>query len=325
MSFFDGKKVLVTGGAGFIGSHLVERLLDEGASVRITVRDPKSPKIRQNLGKKTDQVEAVKADLTQKKDCKQACTGIDFVFNLASAVGSISFNKDQWSVLTQNMEIGSNMISAAVDSNVERFLVMSSSFVYSPKFTASIREDQGFVDDPDKSKIGYGWSKRFQEIAGRVAFEQFGLKTAIVRPSNVYGPRDDFSEKGLIIPTFIRHVFNAEDLTIYGEGKQKRDFIFVDDVVTGLMLAIEKYPVADPVNLASHEEVSIIALANKIMAISGKKVQIHHNPAGETGAMQRHFDTSKAKEKTGFSAKISIDQGLRKTIDWYNKSGNAPR
>ncbi len=319
--FWKHKKVLVTGGTGFIGSHLVEKLLDAGAQVRVLDR-MSSGKIR-HIGYLENSVEFIKGDCSNSDDAVRACKGIDVVMNLAAKVGGIEYNMShQADMLAENMAISSTMIASAQKAGVDRYLVVSSACVYPHDAKIPTPESEGMRSEPEPTNSGYGWAKRFSEIEGQLYSKQYGMKVAIARPYNAYGPRDDFNPAtSHVIPALIRRVMSNEDpVIVWGSGKQSRAFLYVEDFAKGLMLMIEKYTNADPVNIGSDEEVTIKDLIEMIVSLSGKKKTIMYDTSKPDGSPRRNSDNTKAQVCTGFSASTPLRVGLQKTIEWYNAS-----
>ena len=318
MSFWRNKKVLVTGGVGFIGSHLVERLVTEGAKVRVA--DNLENGFLENLGRIKDRIEFTKKDLRVLKDCLEASQDQEIVLNLAAKVGGIEFNREHLGTMFRdNILISTQMLEAAKLNNVERFLVVSSACVYPRHCTIPTPEEEGFKDVPEPTNEGYGWAKRMAEVQAKAYSQEFAMKIAIVRPYNTYGPRDHFdAETGHVIPALVKKVFDGEDpLIVWGDGKQSRAFLYVEDVVEGMLKAIEKYPVCDPLNLGTTEEIKIKDLVRLIIQLSGKRPRLFFDTSKPSGQPRRNCVTSKSIEKIDFEAKISLKEGLERTIDWY--------
>jgi GDP-L-fucose synthase len=322
MSFWDGKRVLVTGGAGFIGSHVVEELFRRGPRVRVTIADVASRKRKQNLGKLADEVRFVKGDLTTLPDCERACKGQDVVINIAARVAGVRFNSQHNATMfRENALIATNMIEAARRRAVERFVVVSTACVYPRHCTIPTPESEGFADSPDPANEGYGWAKRMAEYLGKAYSQEFGMKVAIARPYNAYGPRDHFeSEDSHVIAALIRRIAGGEDpVLVWGDGKSTRAFLYVEDAARGLLDVAEKYAECDPVNLGTDEEVSIGELARTILRVSGSKAKLRFDVSKPSGQPRRNCDTRKAKEKVGWTAQVKLEEGLRKTLDWYKE------
>ncbi len=317
-NFWKNKKVLVTGGAGFIGSYVVELLFKEGANVSITT---KSGEIK-NIEHLKKNVQVIKCDLTDLKAATDACKKQEVVLNLASKVAGIQFNKNHpASMFGDNVTIAKNMIEAAYRCDVERFLVTSSACVYSRHCLIPTPETEGFFDDPEPTNLGYGWAKRVAELFGRFYHMEYGMKVAIARPYNAYGPRDNFDPAiSHVIPSIIKRVFEGENpLVVWGSGKQTRSFLYVEDFARGLLATTEKYPNADPVNIGTDEEVTVGDLAAMIIEISGKKTAIKFDTTKPDGQPRRNCDTKKAIQKTGFKAKVRLYDGLERTIAWHKE------
>ncbi|MBI4225984.1 SDR family NAD(P)-dependent oxidoreductase [Candidatus Roizmanbacteria bacterium] len=263
-SFWKNKKVLVTGGAGFIGSHLVEKLVKKGS--KVMVLDNLSNGKEKNLQAVINKIKIIKGDVSDLETARKACRNQNIVMNLAAKVAGIEYNRiHQATMLAKNLPIAMNIIEAARLEGVERFLVVSSACVYPRNCSIPTPETEGFADEPEPTNGGYGWAKRMAELLGKYYAEEFGMKVAIVRPYNCYGPRDHFDpQTSHVIPALIKRVFAGENpVRVWGSGKQTRAFLFVEDLAEGMMQAVEKYPVPDPINLGTEEEVSIAQLIKK--------------------------------------------------------------
>lgn len=317
-NFWKSKKVLVTGGAGFIGSYIVELLLENGANVSITSIGDNLKNVEHLAG----DIEVIKVDLRNASDALLATKKKDIVLNLASRVAGIVYNSEHPVVMfNENVEISKNVLDAAYQNGVERFLVTSSACVYPRNCTIPTPETEGFLDDPEPSNLGYGWAKRVAELQGRFYNQEYGARVAIARPYNAYGPRDNFDPAiSHVIPGIIKRVFDGENpLVVWGSGKQTRSFLYAADFARGLLDVTEKYAVCDPINIGTSEEVTIGDLAKMIVKISGKKTGIKFDTTKPDGQPRRNCDTAKAFEKTGFKAQVRLEEGLERTIEWYKK------
>ena len=320
-NFWNDKKVLVTGGAGFIGSHVVEQLVAKGA--KVTVLDTLQNGSSKNLTAVKKNIRFIKGDCMNPKDAFKACTGQSVVFNVAARVGGIEYNRThQATMLRDNLLIGTVMIEAAYKAKVERFLAVSSACVYPRECSVPTPETEGFMTEPEPTNGGYGWAKRMSEKLAQYYAEEFGVKVGIVRPYNCYGPRDHFDPAvSHVIPALIKRVFDGENpVVVWGSGKQTRAFLYVTDMAEGMIAAIEKYPVPDPINLGTDEEISIDELIKKIILMSGIKAKVKYDRTKPDGSPRRNSDNKKAVEKTGFKAKVSLDEGLENTIAWYKEN-----
>lgn len=318
MTFWEEKNVLVTGGAGFIGSHVVEMLIEKKANV--TVVDNFENGSLNNLRSSKEEIKIIKGDLTDPKVCINASKNKDIVLNIAAKVGGIEYNrKHPGTMFTANILINTQMLEAARKNNVDRCLCVSSACVYPRYCTIPTPESEGFKDIPEETNLGYGWAKRMSEVQAQCYAEEYGMKIAIVRPYNSYGPRDHFDpEKSHVIPAIIKRIFDGENpLVVWGNGEQTRAFLYVTDFARGLIDAVEKYPVADPINLGTDEEVKIKDLVEMIVNLSGKNINVFFDTSMPAGQPRRNCDTNKAKEKIGFEAKVKLKDGLKETIKWY--------
>lgn len=326
MSFWDRKKVLVTGGGGFIGSHVVERLLRNHREVRVTVAGRMSKENKRNLSEvlRNPYLRVIKGDLRNPVFCRRACKGQDVVLNVAGVVGGVGYNsKHHGSLFRDNMALQLNVIEAARLENVARYLVVSTACVYPRVCTIPTPESEGFRDAPELTNRGYGWSKRMGEYLGQAYAEEFGMSVAIVRPYNAYGPRDHFDpEKSHVIAALVRRVCAGESpLKVWGDGKSTRAFLYVEDFARGLLDVAEKYPKADPVNIGSSEEISVKNLAKAVLRAAGaEKTKLIFDPSKPSGQPRRACDTTKSKRVLGFAATMPLDEGLRRTIAWYREN-----
>jgi len=319
VGFWRNKKVVVTGGRGFIGSHLVDRLLNEGATVRILDLGPRSHP-RRIAPKFQGRAEYHNADLRDPQSCNKLCRGWDIVMHLAAKIRGVGYNVEHHGeMFFSNALINLNMLEAARLASVDRFLSVSSVGVYPKDCAVPTPEEDGFKGEPEASGYGYGWAKRLAEVQSRCYAQQYGMKIAIVRPYNVYGPRMHFNlETAPVISAQIMKVLAAQDvLTIWGDGEQTRSFTYVSDEVDGMMLAVEKHPFADPLNIGTSEEIKIKDLIEMIVQISGKKLRIKYDVTKPSGAARRCPDISKPIRLIGYKPKVRLAEGLRETINWY--------
>lgn len=322
--FYTNKKVLVTGGSGFIGSHVVEMLVNRGAKVRVSTTNGLTDRGKHNLSTVLDHIEVMDADLRDVEQAKKATAGQDLIINAAAKVAGMPYNKAHpASMFRENMLIGMNVIEAARQTGCERFLVVSSACVYRRDCLIPTPETEGFVDQPEDTNRGYGWSKRMAEFLGQAYHDEYGMTVAIARPYNCYGPRDEFDpEHSHVIPGIIKRFFDGENpFKIWGNGEQSRSFLYVKDFARGLLEVLEKYPEADPLNIGANEETRIKDLVYMIREIAGKTdVPVELDLTKPIGQPRRHCDVTKAEEKIGWKPEYTLHQGLEETIAWYKDS-----
>ncbi len=316
--FYAGKKVVVTGGAGFIGSHVVEMLVERGAHVTVPIRNPHKNEFLKDV---RDRISLVEADLRDRPRVDALMNGQEIVVNLAAAKGGgIAHSmKHHGSLFRDNMEPYLQVIDSARAAGVERFLVVSSACVYSREASSPTPENEGFLGVPESANAGYGWSKRMEEYLGQAYAEEFGMKIAIARAYNAYGPRDDFfAEYSHVIPGLIKRIFGGENpLVVWGTGTQTRSFVYATDFARGVLEVCEKYAVADPLNIGSDEEISIADLARLLIELSGKNVEVQFDTSKPDGPLRRSADTTKAFQKIGFRSQMPLREGLKNCIEWY--------
>lgn len=321
-NFWKNKNVLVTGGAGFIGSHVVEKLVLLGAHV--TVLDNFQNGSKKNLSSVSKQITIIRGDCSNEKTAEKVCVGKDVVMNLAARVGGIEYNRThQATMMRDNLPLETVMLEAARKAKVERFLVVSSACVYPRTASVPTPEIEGFLDEPEPTNGGYGWAKRMAEKLGMYYSEEFGMKVGIVRPYNCYGPRDHFDpDVSHVIAALIKRVLDNENpIVVWGSGTQTRAFLYVDDLAEGMIQAIEKYPSPDPINLGTDDEISIKQLIEKIISITGVTSKVKFDKSKPDGSPRRNSNNKKAREKIEFKPKVSLDDGLKSTIEWYIKYG----
>lgn len=320
-AFFHGRRVLVNGGTGFIGSHLVEQLLELGALPLVTTRQDDPPFLQHLRG----QVELRRVDLFDSLATQEATRGCSVVLHLAAVVAGLEYNlKHPVSIFEANIKTFLNAMGAARACGVDRFLVTSSACVYPRHCSIPTPEQEGFEGQPEPTNAGYGWAKRMEEFLGEAANAEYGLSVAIARPYNAYGPRDNFSpDKSHVLPALIRKAFEVKDgeFEVWGDGSHSRSFLYVDDFARGLLEVAARYPNADPVNLGADEETTIreaaLLIANLASQVLGHPLAPRFKPAGLTGQPRRRCATEKAERLLGYRAKIPLSEGLQRTIEWY--------
>lgn len=316
-------KILVTGGAGFIGSNLVDALAEKGAH-EIIVADDFSTGTRENLAHHASdpRVRVVELDIRDKARVRELMRGVDLIYHLAVQCVRVSI-RDPYLVHEVNATATLHLLTAALDENVKRFVYCSSSEVYGTALHVPMNEEHPLVPTTP-----YGASKLAGEVYARSFYLTYGLPVTVVRPFNTYGPREHFEGPyGEVIPKFVVRALNDAPLVVFGDGSQTRDFTEVSDTVRGLIAAGEcDALVGNVVNIARGQEVSINALAQIVLeTLPQSKSKIEHQ-APRPGDVQRHSaDIARAKQILGFEPRVEIRDGVKRYVDWLMRSEFDPR
>jgi len=308
-----GKKILVTGGDGFLGGFLLPELEGKGVDRRdITV--PVFPD----------------TDLRRWDDCVKAVDGIDIVIHLAASVGGIGFNQRNPGILFyDNIMMGAQLMEASRIADVEKFLQVGTVCAYPNLANVPFKEDEIWDGYPEVTNAPYGIAKKALLVQAQAYREQYDFNAIYILPVNLYGPGDNFDlEDSHVIPALIRKCVDAvddgaEEIVVWGTGSPTREFLYVEDCARGLVLAAQEYDEPPPVNLGSGQEISIKDLLELIVNLTGFNGSVVWDANMPDGQPRRCLDTSRATEKFGFTAQVSFEEGLKRTIEWYR--GNKDR
>lgn len=305
-----GKRIVVTGGGGFLGSFVVDKLRERGCEQVFVPR-------RKDY------------DLTTVEGVEKLFAAFrpEVIFHLAAVVGGIGANKENpGSFFYQNAIMGINLIEAARVHGVEKIIVAGSICSY-PKFTpVPFKEEELWNGYPEETNAPYGVAKKALLVMCQGYRQQYGTNGIFLMPVNLYGPRDNFDlESSHVIPAIIRKAIEARDrgvkeLVCWGDGSPTREFLFVEDAAEGLITGAEQYNGAEPVNLGSGFEVSIKDLTEKIVRLTGFEGSLVWDTSRPNGQPRRMLDTSRASDWFGFRAKVDLEDGLAKTIAWYQQN-----
>lgn len=314
-SYWKEKNVLVTGAAGFIGSHVVDLLVVYGAKVTAQVSISAQPeKIKKNLSVSLKKIKIVKADLENPGSCIKIAARQDIILNFAGLDGGSSFKREHTAEIFKiNSRIIVNMLEAGRIAGVKRFLLVSSTEVYPDSVRQPIKESYGFMRGLNENIDGYVWSKRFSEIAAKMYKKQYGMEITIVRPSNIYGPRDHLN-KGRVIPTFIQQALQNKPISVWNGGKQKKSFLYVTDFAVAALNLVEHYRKFNPVNIAGDRYVTIKELGKIIINVTKSKSKIKNILAKDIFFKDKILDTTRVKKESGFNEKMSFEDGLAVTV-----------
>lgn len=304
----SNKKILVTGGAGFLGRYVVSELHRHGAGEIIVPR-------------------SAQYDLLDRNVCQKLTRNVDIVIHLAARIGGIGFISDHpGEVFYNNLIMGVELMEAARRSGTGKFVSVGTVCEY-PKYPPLPFKESTLWDGyPDESTASYGLAKKMLIVQGRAYKDQYNFNAIHLLPVNLYGPKDNFDRvSSHVIPALIRKIIEARDqnkpyVEVWGTGRATREFLYVEDAARGIVLATQKYDDASPVNLGSGIEITIRETAELIMKITRYNGEIRWNTSKPDGQPRRQVDVSRAKKLFGFVAQISFEAGLRKTIDWYEKN-----
>lgn len=306
-TFWSKKRICITGGAGFLGHHLVENIKKRGA--------------------KEIFIPTIEAyDLVQQKDIIRMLDDSrpDVIIHLAAHVGGIGANREHPAeFFYDNLMMGVQLIHESWKRGVEKFVAIGTVCAY-PKFTpVPFREDYIWNGYPEETNAPYGLAKKMLLVQSQSYRQQYGFNSLFLIPVNLYGPRDNFRpESSHVIPALIKKCVEAkenraEEVVIWGDGSPTREFIYVDDAAEGIASATELYNGSEPVNIGSGNEISIKDLAQLIARLTGFEGQLIFDTTKPNGQPRRGLDVSRAEKLFGFRAKMGFEEGLRRTIDWY--------
>lgn len=325
MSYWKNKKALVTGGASFIGSHLVDALLARGATVRIA--DDLSSGTRDNIRHLLDagKVEFLEGNLLDGDNANLAATGMEHVFHLAANHGGRGYIDLHQAACATNFALDGLMIRAAHKAGVRHFTFASSGCVYpehlqnDPSQVLYLKED--LVEPPYDSDNLYGWAKLMCELTLQAYHRDYGLECASLRYFTAYGER--CLENHAVIAMIARAFVKQDPFIVWGTGEQIRNWTYVSDIVEGTILAAEKIKDGTAVNLGTMERTRVIDAAKEILKRTGVDSRLQPDPTKPTGPYNRVCDNTLARKLLGWEPKVTFSQGLDRTIDWYYKSKNA--
>ena len=305
------KKIVVTGGAGFLGSAVVDRLHKRGCLPSQVV-----------VPRRADFDLVHEADIRRLYETHRP----DVVLHLAAVVGGIGANRDNpGSFYYQNLVMGAMLMEEARKAGVEKFVAIGTICAY-PKFTpVPFKEEDLWAGYPEETNAPYGIAKKVLLVQSQAYRAQYGFNSIYLLPVNLYGPRDNFDPRSShVIPALVRNCVEAvergdEVLEVWGTGRATREFLYVDDAAEAIVLATEHYDGGEPVNLGAGFEISIRELTELVARLTGFEGRIVWDTSKPNGQPRRKLDTSRAKERFGFASRTSFEDGLRRTIAWYEQ------
>jgi len=332
---WNEKRVVVTGGASFIGSHLVDKLAESGA--KVTVVDNLSSGRVENLEKCRHKINLIRKDLEyiSKDEIKQIFQDQNIIFHLAAVHGGRGYIQRHPADVCSNLSIDHHVFEAALNSSgsLENLVFASTACVYPPSLQDKIGSDYrlqekdsnpSVMDGYMSADLEYGWGKLMSEMQINAFINQYGLKACPVRFVTAYGPREN--ETHAIIALIYKAVQKMDPYLIWGDGQQERDFTYVEDIVEGTILASEKVYNGTPINLGTGQKHRMIDVAETIFNIlKWRPAKIKFEPSMPTGPLSRALDNTRANKLLGWHPRFSLEEGLRMTIEWYQTSNSIGR
>ena len=321
-TIWSGQKVLVTGGSSFIGSHLVDRLVERGARVRVVddLSSGRLDNIRRHLA--NGHAEFLEADLREPGVTRNAMQEIDTVFHLAADHGGRGYVDLHQAGPASNFFLDGLVFAEALKAKVKKVVFASSGCVYPNYLQSDVNEEIYLTEDltkgPNDADNMYGWAKLMAEFTLQAYAREHGLKAASCRYFTVYGPRG--VENHAVIAMIARAFVGQNPFEVWGDGTQIRNWTYIDDIVEGTRLAAEKIDDGTAVNLGTMERVRVLDAAKMVCEYTGHKAEIKLRPDMPTGPLNRVADNSLAKKLLGWEPQVKFREGLRRTVDWYYKT-----
>ena len=315
-NFFKDKKVVVTGGSGFIGTHFLKELVNRGARVRTSTNNAQ-------LQFESDELIVYRGlNLLSLDDCLKLTEDADYVIHCAGEVAHPSSVPTDVQISLKQLNLIGNVLEACAKNGVKRFLDLNSSTGY-PDIRRPLSEDEYWIDEPYKSYYGYGWMRRYREKLMEHVSKFSGLEIALARCTAIFGPHDNFDPKTChVVPALIKRVLDDENpFTAWGSPEVVRDFLYVKDVVDGALLILEKGESMRPYNLGYGGGITIGEILDTILKVTGKTPEIVWDNTKPTTIPYRAVSTDRIQNELGFKPKYTFEEGVKETIEYYkNKS-----
>jgi len=306
----SNKKILLTGGAGFLGKFVVQELIKQGYK-KENIFIPRSKQL----------------DLRKLENCQKAVRGRDIVIHLAGNVGGIGYNREKpGELFYDNLMMGVQLMETARQAGVEKFVAVGTVCAYPKNTPAPFKEKDLWIGYPEETNAPYGLAKKMLLVQAVAYRQQYDFNAIYLLPVNLYGPGDNFSTNSShVIPALIRKVREAKEnqskfIEVWGSGQASREFLYVEDAARSIVLATKKYNSSLPVNIGSGQEIKVSQLVKLICKLMGYRGEIRWDKTKPDGQLRRRLDVSRAKAEFNFQARHSLETGLRKTIAWFKQN-----
>ena len=314
-NFYKGKKVVVTGGSGFIGTHYLIELLERGAIVKTHTHE-------KPLQIQDDRLEVLDGiDLTNLNDCFKLIEGADYVIHSGGKIAHPSTVPTDIQISMQNILVLGNVLEASYKSGVKKFLDLNSSTGY-PDIRRPLTEDEFWEGEPYKAYFGYGWMRRYREKLMEHVSKFSGMEIALARGTAIYGPNDNFDPKTChVVPALIKRVLDGEDpFVVWGTPDVVRDFLYVKDVVKASLLVLEKGESMRPYNVGSGIVITVGDIVNAILKATGKTPEVIYDETKPTTIPFRMVSTERLTNELGFVPSDTFEEGIQETVNWYKEN-----
>ena len=314
-NFYEGKNVAVAGGSGFIGTHYIKELLKRGANVTTHTHN-------QPLQLQDDGVKIISSlDLEKLEDCYKLAEGADYIVHSAGRICHPASVPTDIEVSIQNIKVTGNLLQASHKSGVKGFLDLNSSTGY-PDIRRPLKEEEFWVGEPHSKYFGYGWMRRYREKLMEHVSKFSEMKIGLARGTAIYGPNDNFDLKTChVVPALIRRALSGENpFEVWGSPDVVRDFLYVEDVVNAALLVLEKGNSMEAYNVGSGEAVTVGNIVDAVLKATGKQPEVYYDSSKPTTIPFRMVSTEKLENELGFKKKYTFEEGIAKTVKWYEES-----
>lgn len=317
LQFWRGQRVLITGGSGFIGSHLTDRLAESGAELTVVAHSYRSESQRTSVTH--ERINFVRGDLCDGEFAARCMRNQDIVLHFASRIAGLGYNSHHPAeMMSYNAILDLQVLRAAACSGVRLFFYPSGALVYDRNVPTPITEDASVTGDPVAACKGAAWAKRLCERAIPFFREEHGMHTVVARFSNIYGPGDDFApDTAHLVGNTIRLVANDEAPQIWGDGSALRSYLYVTSAVDAILVLVERGATDGPINIGGQREYTVKDIVRLILEVSGKTLRPIFHPERPTGLDRKLLDITRFRDLTGFTESVPLKEGLQRTYEWY--------